>query len=197
MPLIKNAASNLSQGVSQQADSQRFPSQAEEQINAYSSHIKGLVKRPPTKHVSTVGITGVTTDNVPDCTKTFIHTINRSVGERYIVVVNKTDTIDVSSFSVSNNTLTTATSLTAGDGIRLSSDFTEGVLPTGLSPNVTYYVKTTGTTFSLSTKTDLSDTVYFGKAMISKLQLESVRHTDKRWIAVSYTHLTLPTNREV
>ena len=81
MPLVKNAATNLAQGVSQQAESQRYPSQATEQINAYSSPIKGLVKRPPTKHITNVAL-DTTNEN-----KTFVHTINRDSSEQYVLAI--------------------------------------------------------------------------------------------------------------
>lgn len=83
MPYTKNAVTSLAQGVSQQAESQRHPSQAVEQINAFSSHIKGLVKRPPTKHIASLNVSGATGGN------SFIHTINRDSVEQYVVVVNK------------------------------------------------------------------------------------------------------------
>ena len=80
MPLVKNATTSLAQGVSQQAEAQRFPSQAEEQINAYSSPIKGLVKRPPTKFISQI--------DADTGGSAFVHTINRDANEQYVLVVN-------------------------------------------------------------------------------------------------------------
>ena len=43
---------NLLNGVSQQPPPVRFPTQCERQVNAYSSPVEGLTKRPPTEHVS-------------------------------------------------------------------------------------------------------------------------------------------------
>ena len=71
MPLVKYAVSNLSQGASQQAESQRFPAQAAEQINAFSSHIKGLTKRPPTEHIAEIDV------NATSATQSFLHLLNR------------------------------------------------------------------------------------------------------------------------
>lgn len=48
--LVNTNTPNLLNGVSQQADDLRRPSQATEQINAISSLIEGLKKRPPTIH---------------------------------------------------------------------------------------------------------------------------------------------------
>ena len=43
---------NLLNGISQQPPPVRFPTQAERQVNAYSSPVEGLTKRFPTEHVS-------------------------------------------------------------------------------------------------------------------------------------------------
>jgi hypothetical protein len=79
MPLISTSVSNFVNGVSQQADSLRFPSQCDEQINALSSVIDGLTKRPPLNHIkklfSPLGVA-------------FFHAINRDSSERYEVVVS-------------------------------------------------------------------------------------------------------------
>ena len=52
MPLITTSVPNLVQGVSQQPDNLRYPGQAEEQINALSSVVDGLNKRPHTEYVA-------------------------------------------------------------------------------------------------------------------------------------------------
>lgn len=43
-----SAVPNLINGVSQQADALRFPSQVEEQENVLASILRGAIKRPPT-----------------------------------------------------------------------------------------------------------------------------------------------------
>src|SRR5690606_34531023 len=53
--------------------------QAEEQINGYSSVVEGLKKRPPSRFISKIS-------NTP-FGKAMIHTINRDLQERYIVVI--------------------------------------------------------------------------------------------------------------
>jgi ribulose bisphosphate carboxylase small subunit len=70
---------NLIQGVSQQADAQRDPTQAEEQINAVSSLGEGLRKRDPT-----VALARVSTSSFGDA---FVHTILRDGNERYLAVI--------------------------------------------------------------------------------------------------------------
>jgi len=77
--LISKTIPNLINGVSQQPDSLRFPTQCEAQENAYPSIIEGLTKRLPTEHLMN---TGITTGG-----KTFVHTINRDESERYSVVL--------------------------------------------------------------------------------------------------------------
>lgn len=70
---------SLIQGVSQQPDAVRFPSQAELQENAYPSIGDGLMKRHPFDQVAQL-----TTSNVGE---PLIHLINRDANERYVVVV--------------------------------------------------------------------------------------------------------------
>lgn len=101
MPVVKYAVSNLSQGASQQAESQRFPSQATEQINAFSSHIKGLTKRTPTEHLAKVA--KYTASASSPAANTFVHLTSRDREEQYAIIINKggaaitTTGVDVSS----------------------------------------------------------------------------------------------------
>lgn len=60
MPLLTTSVPNLVQGVSQQPDNLRHPGQAENQVNAISSVVDGLTKRPNTSHVNVMGITALT-----------------------------------------------------------------------------------------------------------------------------------------
>lgn len=80
--LLNIPVPNLISGVSQQAPSMRFPSQANEQVNCRSSLIEGLTKRPPTRHVAKL---------LPNANagsyETFSHWINRDPSERYVVLV--------------------------------------------------------------------------------------------------------------
>jgi len=56
MPLLTTSVPNLVQGVSQQPDNLRHPGQAENQVNAISSVVDGLTKRPNTSHTSVMGV---------------------------------------------------------------------------------------------------------------------------------------------
>ncbi|WP_422049730.1 hypothetical protein [Shimia sp.] len=77
--LIASSIPNLINGISQQPPTLRLASQAEEQVNFLSSVADGLTMRPPTRFLAQV-------DN-SDWSDGFIHTINRDINERYVVVI--------------------------------------------------------------------------------------------------------------
>lgn len=78
MPLITQEIKNLKGGISQQPDLLRFPDQGQEQVNGFSSEVRGLQKRPPTVHVARLGNSLGT--------KPLVALINRDETERYYVV---------------------------------------------------------------------------------------------------------------
>ncbi|BAF89581.1 tail tubular protein B [Azorhizobium caulinodans ORS 571] len=78
MPVISGSIPNLINGVSQQPFALRLASQAEEQINGFSSIVEGLTKRPPTRHVAKL------INSLPE--NAHVHIINRDAAERYVVV---------------------------------------------------------------------------------------------------------------
>lgn len=79
MPLINTSLPNLIQGVSQQPDSVRFDGQCEEQENALSSVVDGLVKRPNTRHIARLLEEAIDENS-------FVHFINRDVNEKYVLI---------------------------------------------------------------------------------------------------------------
>ena len=79
MPLVSRTIPNLVQGVSQQPEVLRLPSQAGEQVNGFSSVVEGLKKRPNTKYIAKISSSSLS--------NAFIHTINRDLNERYVVVI--------------------------------------------------------------------------------------------------------------
>lgn len=79
MATLTEQISNMVNGVSQQAASLRMPSQAEEQINGYSSIADGVSKRPPLFHVAKV-------DGL-DTTDVALFTVSRDRDERYTIAV--------------------------------------------------------------------------------------------------------------
>lgn len=79
MPLINQSLPNLVQGVSQQPPVNRFEGQAEEQVNAISSVVDGLSKRPNTRHLGELLTTAISSDS-------FVHFIDRSENEKYVAI---------------------------------------------------------------------------------------------------------------
>jgi hypothetical protein len=80
MPLLTTSVPNLSQGVSQQPDNLRYPGQGESQINAYSSVVDGLVKRPSTRYVGTLESSSISADSL-------VHVINHDSDNRHVLVI--------------------------------------------------------------------------------------------------------------
>ena len=87
MPLLTTSVPNLSQGVSQQPDNLRYPGQGETQINAYSSVVDGLVKRPNTDFIKKLLNFDQTNVTSGDIDKSFIHFINRDANNQHLLVV--------------------------------------------------------------------------------------------------------------
>lgn len=80
--LISYTIPSLIQGISQQPDAQRDPSQGEIQINGMSSLAEGLRKRESTQSVAKVS-----TSSFGDV---YFHQILRDTEEKYLVVIGKT-----------------------------------------------------------------------------------------------------------
>jgi len=79
MALVSKTIPNLVQGVSQQPEVLRLASQFSEQLNGFSSVVEGLKKRPNTTHIKKISTSVLT--------NAYVHTINRDLTERYIVVI--------------------------------------------------------------------------------------------------------------
>lgn len=80
--LVTRQLPALFNGVSQQPDAVRSPSQWESQVNATSSVVDGIRKRSPLEHVAKISA-----DRFGSAA---LHTINRDVNERYEVIVTST-----------------------------------------------------------------------------------------------------------
>ena len=98
--LVSYTIPNLIQGISQQPDAQRDPSQGEVQINGMSSLAEGLRKRESTHCVAKVS-----TSSFGDV---YFHQILRDADEQYLVVVSKT-AIRVFDLAGAEKTVTAAT----------------------------------------------------------------------------------------
>lgn len=81
MALTSGNISSMIQGVSQQPDALRLPSQLEGQENCYSSPVEGLTNRPPLEHIAVIS-------NEPLEEGAMLHTINRSVDQRYKAIIS-------------------------------------------------------------------------------------------------------------
>jgi len=142
MPLINTTIQNLLNGVSQQADSQRFPSQAQEQINGLSSPVEGLSKRYPTEYISKVF------PSVP--TDIWSQALNRDSSERYMVIVRNSAWKTFTATNATNLFTSTAHGYADGEAVRLYT--ASGTLPSGVVATARYYViSATTNTFQLST----------------------------------------------
>lgn len=80
--LVSYTIPSLIQGVSQQPDAQREPSQGEIQINGMSSLAEGLRKREGSQSIAKVSTTSFG--------DVYFHQILRDAGEKYLVVIGKT-----------------------------------------------------------------------------------------------------------
>jgi hypothetical protein len=80
--LVSYTIPNLIQGISQQPDAQRDPSQGEIQVNAVSSLAEGLRKREGTQAIAKVSNTSFG--------DVYFHSILRDADEQYLVVISKT-----------------------------------------------------------------------------------------------------------
>lgn len=77
MALVSQAIKNLKGGVSQQPDILRYDDQGAEQVNAFSSEVEGLQKRPPTVNIGRLE-NGGWLGHRPLC-----HIIDRDESEKY------------------------------------------------------------------------------------------------------------------
>ena len=142
MPLINTTIQNLLNGVSQQADSQRFPSQAQEQINGLSSPVAGLSKRNPTEHISKVF------SSVP--TNVWSEALNRDATERYMVTVRNSSWKTFTATNATDLFTSAAHGYSDGEAVRLYT--AAGTLPSGVVATARYYIiSSTTNTFQLST----------------------------------------------
>ena len=97
MPLLVTSVPNLVQGISQQPDNLRYPGQSDEQVNAWSTIVEGLVKRPNTEFVDVI-------DPVDD-TDLFTHFVKRDEDNKYVVTVgdNRGPEVKVTNLETGND----------------------------------------------------------------------------------------------
>ncbi len=78
--LIGDSVPMMINGVSQQSEMIRLPTQVEEQINCVSSIVQGVSKRPPTEFLKQLDVS-------KDWSNAKVHLIQRDENEQYIVVL--------------------------------------------------------------------------------------------------------------
>lgn len=79
MTLSSGSIQSLANGVSQQAPWVRLPSQLEAQENLLSSLVKGLTRRPGTRHLASLG--------TAPAVRPFTHVIDRDESNRFVVMI--------------------------------------------------------------------------------------------------------------
>ena len=114
--LVGESVPMLINGVSQQSEINRLPTQVAEQINCTSSMVQGLSKRPPTEFLKQLATN-------KDWTNAKIHMISRDEHERYIVVLQG-GTIQVFDLDGNEHSVDAGSLLSNQDYITLASDDT-------------------------------------------------------------------------
>ncbi len=97
MPLLHTSIPNLAQGVSQQPDNLRYPGQCDEQINAWSTVVEGLVKRPNSRFLYDTGLGADISTNL------FSHYVDRDEENQYLITydsTNKLKAFDLTAVSI-------------------------------------------------------------------------------------------------
>jgi hypothetical protein len=94
MALVSDSIPYMVQGISQQPDEVRRVYQGAAQVNAQSSLVDGLNKRPPTEHIAKL-LTSPSTNAA-------CHLIDRGIGSRYIVIVQSNNTLSGTTLKVFN-----------------------------------------------------------------------------------------------
>lgn len=97
MPLVNQTIKNLKGGISQQPDILRYPDQGERQINAFSSEVQGLQKRPPSVFIKRLR------DSM-GATRPLVKMVNRDEFERYYLMFYPGGAIEV--YDLKGNQLT-------------------------------------------------------------------------------------------
>ena len=82
MPLVTTSVPNLTGGVSQQPAAQRLPNQCEAQENALPLLVGGLIKRPPSVHLSELKTFA---DASIDLSGAFTHFVTRDPTEEFLI----------------------------------------------------------------------------------------------------------------
>ncbi len=144
MPLISTSVPNLNGGVSQQPSAQRLTNQCEAQENAIPMVVGGLIKRPPSNHVSelkTYGTDGSDGSSL-DLSNAFVHTVQRDASEKFFITLKGDDNVYINGID--------------GSPKQVYTDFAAVNYFTSLDPRKDFRAVTVGdTTFILNTTKDV------------------------------------------
>jgi hypothetical protein len=175
MANITTTVPNLIQGVSQQSPQVRLAGQCEEQINGLSTVTKGLTKRPPARLIDNLGAVALEGD--------FLHFINRSETERYVVTVEHrtsgdgTGVIRVFNLETGDEASITAGGVTYANGYQVSGDYLK--LATANKSHEQLKALTIGdSTFLLNTDVTVAKTTEKSEALDSSRALVFVKQGD-------------------
>ncbi|BAQ94250.1 tail protein [uncultured phage_MedDCM-OCT-S45-C18] len=175
MANITTTVPNLIQGVSQQSPQVRLAGQCEEQINGLSTVTKGLTKRPPARLIDNLGAVALEGD--------FLHFINRSETERYVVTVEHrttgdgTGVIRVFNLETGDEASITAGEVTYNNGYQVSGDYLK--LATANKSHEQLKALTIGdSTFLLNTDVTVAKTAEKSEALDSSRALVFVKQGD-------------------
>ena len=148
MSLINRSIPNLIGGVSQQPEILRLDNQATEQLNGISNVVEGLKKRPPCSAIAKISNSNITNAH--------IHTINRDVSERYVLVITNGGTYIVNK----SKTVSMASTTSAAKIEQAVYTITTGIGNT--TTPIPYSVTINGSTFTYNSTDNNSKTIRDG-----------------------------------
>ena len=123
MPLLNTSIPNLAQGVSQQPDNLRYPGQCDEQINAWSTVVEGLVKRPNSRFSYDTGLGANISSNL------FSHYVDRDEQNQYVITYDSVNGLKARDLTVDNisagDMTITIEDATAGTYVSVSNPLTD------------------------------------------------------------------------
>jgi len=96
MPLLNTSIPNLAQGVSQQPDNLRYPGQCDEQVNAWSTVVEGLVKRPNSRFLYDTDLGANVSSDL------FSHYVDRDEQNKYVITYDSVNGLKARDLTVDN-----------------------------------------------------------------------------------------------
>jgi hypothetical protein len=150
MPLLNTSIPNLAQGVSQQPDNLRYPGQCDEQINAWSTVVEGLVKRPNSRFLFDTDLGANVSSDL------FSHYVDRDEQNKYVITYDSVNGLKARDLTVDNindgEMDITIEDATAGTYVSVSNPLTD---LTALTIADSTFIVNTQKTVSVKTDADL------------------------------------------